>query len=117
MNKKNEQNEVEQYWHEQEPRVTKFFKYNFNNIDTITFDYETVKISPMGLFNVKGYINDDKLLWFIVSSGVGENNNFDGSVSCSVELGELIKKEYKYESKSVTEIEAEEAKQKEEQSK
>ena len=39
------------------PRVEKYFKYNFKNIDKVTI--ESLDKNPMGGFIMDGYVNDD----------------------------------------------------------
>lgn len=54
------------YMNKQKERIELFFKYNYNNIDSLTFT-ETKK-NPMGSLDFYGYFNSDK------------SNNFIGSV-------------------------------------
>lgn len=46
------------YMAKQEERIETFFKYNYNNIDSLTFT-ETKK-NPTGSLNFYGYFNNDK---------------------------------------------------------
>lgn len=46
------------YMTKQEERIETFFKYNYNNIDSLTFT-ETKK-NPTGSLNFYGYFNNDK---------------------------------------------------------
>ncbi len=56
----------------------------------------------MGIPYIKGYINDDKELWF--NASISTTENFEDKFSRSGELGKLIKDP----EKSVSEIEKEE---------
>ncbi|WP_139844065.1 hypothetical protein A5821_002529 [Enterococcus sp. 7F3_DIV0205] len=53
------------YMNKQKKRIELFFKYNYNNIDSITFT-ETKK-TPMGSLDFYGYFNSDKSNRFIGS--------------------------------------------------
>lgn len=89
---------------EQKPRIEKFLAYNFNNIDSITLT--GTHTNPTGITHIEGYINDNKKLWIdapmdsksgveIVDTATELNNNY-------------LKKEFLYEGKTVSGIEAEE---------
>ncbi|MED1093838.1 DUF1433 domain-containing protein [Bacillus paramycoides] len=90
----------EKFWKAQEVRVEKYIRYNIQDVKSITFIEH--KISPMGVPHIKGYINDNRELWF--DAGLDDNDIFDRKLGCSGELGKLIKKP----EKSVSEIEKEE---------
>ncbi|PFY97482.1 hypothetical protein COL60_30440 [Bacillus pseudomycoides] len=62
------------------------------------------KISPMGVPHIKGYINDNRELWF--DAGLDDNDTFKRKLGRSGELGKLIKKP----GKSVSEIKKEKKK-------
>ncbi|CAG9611961.1 hypothetical protein BACCIP111899_01133 [Bacillus rhizoplanae] len=97
----------EQFWKEQEVRVEKYIHYNVKDVQSITFTEQS--ISPMGVPKLKGYINNDKELWFIAN--ISTTKNFEDNFSSS---GELYDKYTKKPEKSVSEIEKEEKKQKQE---
>ncbi|PQZ45959.1 hypothetical protein CQZ94_29435 [Bacillus sp. MYb209] len=90
----------EKFWKAQEVRVEKYIRYNIQDVKSITFIEH--KISPMGVPHIKGYINDNRELWF--DAGLDDNDIFDRKLGCSGELGKLIKGP----EKSVSEIEKEE---------
>ncbi|MGG0759247.1 DUF1433 domain-containing protein [Bacillus paramycoides] len=96
----------EQFWKVQEARVEKYIHYNVKNVKSITFTEH--KVNPMGIPYIKGYINDDKELWF--NASISTTENFEDKFSRSGELRKLIKKP----EKSVSEIEKEEKEKKQE---
>ncbi|MGG0730973.1 DUF1433 domain-containing protein [Bacillus paramycoides] len=96
----------EQFWKRQEARVEKYIHYNVKNVKSITFTEH--KVNPMGVPYIKGYINDDKELWF--NASISTTENFEDKFSRSGELRKLIKKP----EKSVSEIEKEEKEKKQE---
>ncbi|HFK1749314.1 TPA: DUF1433 domain-containing protein [Bacillus cereus] len=96
----------EKFWKVQEARVEKYIHYNIKDVKSITFREH--KVSPMGVPHIRGYINGDKALWF--DAGIGTTENFEDDFGCSGELDKLIKKP----DKSVSEIEKEEKKKKQE---
>lgn len=100
-----EESEMNYYMKEQKPRIEKFLKYNYNNIDSVTLT--GTKKNPMGGFSIKGYINDDKSLTITVpTESIDTNIEYVDGLN-----GEFIDKNTKFSgenSKSVSEIEAEE---------
>ncbi|MGW5954878.1 DUF1433 domain-containing protein [Bacillus mycoides] len=90
----------EHFWKKQEARVEKYIHYNIENVESITFSDHSV--SPMGVPQLKGYINNNKKLWFI--GHISNTKNFEDHFGRSGELGKLIKDP----EKSVSEIEKEE---------
>ncbi|SFJ31123.1 Protein of unknown function [Bacillus sp. 71mf] len=96
----------EQFWKVQEARVEMYIHYNVKDVKSITFTKR--EISPMGIPHIKGYINNDKELWFLAS--ISTTENFEDKFSRSGELGKLIKKP----EKPVSEIEKEEKEKKQE---
>ncbi|MCX2827804.1 DUF1433 domain-containing protein [Bacillus pseudomycoides] len=96
----NQKEKEEKVWKAQEARVEKYIRYNIQDVKSITFIEH--KISPMGVPHIKGYINDNRELWF--DAGLDDNDTFDRKLGRSGELGKLIKKP----EKSVSEIEKEE---------
>ncbi|PHE53633.1 DUF1433 domain-containing protein [Bacillus pseudomycoides] len=96
----NQKEKEEKVWKAQEARVEKYIRYNIQDVKSITFIEH--KISPMGVPHIKGYINDNRELWF--DAGLDDNDTFDRKLGRSGELGKLIKKP----EKSVSKIEKEE---------
>lgn len=47
---------------EEKPRIEKYLKYNYENIDTVTITH--VKYNPTGIPHLRGYVNGDKELAF-----------------------------------------------------
>jgi hypothetical protein len=101
------QKEIEEkFWKVQEVRVEKYIRYNIQDVKSIPFTEH--KVNPMGIPYIKGYINDDKELWF--NASISTTENFEDKFSRSGELGKLIKDP----EKSVSEIEKEEKEKKQE---
>ncbi|EPH4373233.1 DUF1433 domain-containing protein [Listeria monocytogenes] len=98
-NKHQENVERETFLKEESPRIEQFLKYNYSNINKVTFTH--VKVSPMGIPYIEGYINDDKELAF--SASIFEDH-FERSISIPKQVGEWSKYEV---DKSVTEIQQE----------
>ncbi|MBJ8119373.1 MULTISPECIES: DUF1433 domain-containing protein [Bacillus] len=96
----------ERFWKVQEARIEKYIHYNIKDVKSITFIEH--KISPMGVPHIKGYINDNRELWF--DAGLDDNDTFERKLGRSGELGKLIKDP----EKSVSEIEKEEKEKKQE---
>ena len=96
----------EKFWKVQEARIEKYIHYNIQDVKSITFIEH--KISPMGVPHIKGYINDNRELWF--DAGLDDNDTFERKLGRSGELGKLIKDP----EKSVSEIEKEEKEKKKE---
>ncbi|MGY3778610.1 DUF1433 domain-containing protein [Isobaculum melis] len=105
--KEYEQQKIEQkFWDEQKVRIEKFIRYNFNDIESITFT-ETRK-TPMSV-GIYGYVNgDEKKLYFIAPIYNGEDK-FDTGLTTASKLGELAKNTSRFF--SVTEIEELESEQ------
>ncbi|MES9797124.1 DUF1433 domain-containing protein [Bacillus toyonensis] len=96
----------ERFWKVQEARIEKYIHYNIQDVKSITFIEHDV--SPMGVPHIKGYINDNRELWF--DAGLDDNDIFERKLGRSGELGKLIKDP----EKSVSEIEKEEKEKKQE---
>ncbi|MGH1287017.1 DUF1433 domain-containing protein [Bacillus toyonensis] len=96
----NKKEQEEKFWKIQESRIEKYIHYNIENVESITFSNHSV--SPMGVPQLKGYINNNKELWFI--GHISNTKNFEDHFGRSGELGKLIKNP----EKSVSEIEKEE---------
>ncbi len=106
MSNKKEETE---YIQAQKPRIEKYLKYNYNGIQTVTYEKETTT-TPMGGLHIQGYVNNDKNLYF--SATMFPPENFEAGASPSKDLDKMKKEEYKYQTKLVSEIEAEEKTQK-----
>ncbi len=106
MSNKKAENE---YIETQKPRIEKYLKYNYNGIETITYSEEHFK-TPMGSLDIDGYVNNDKDLYF--SATTYPPQDFEAGASPSKDLDKMRKEEYKYQTKLVSEIEAEEKTQK-----
>jgi hypothetical protein len=65
------------YMEKQKDRIELFFKYNYDNIDSLTFT-ETKK-NPMGSLDFYGYFNSDKTNSFI-GSVMPYQKEFEGNV-------------------------------------
>ncbi|MBC1920350.1 DUF1433 domain-containing protein [Listeria booriae] len=105
MKYQNDKQKEQAFWDEQKPRIELFFKYNFNDITSVTFDDDSQVVNPTGVPHMSGYLNGDKSLWFDAS--VGNGQQFE-SASYPKEVAAYIKKEYRVSPKKVSEIEAEE---------
>lgn len=98
---------------EQKPRIEKYLKYTYNNINNITLT--GTYTNPTGVIHIEGYVNNNKKLW--IDAGVSGKNGVE-VVNTSEELdNDYLKKEFLYKSKNVTEIEAEEKAKKKERDK
>ena len=72
-----EKKKIDEYVERQKPRIEKYLKYNYDNIDSITIT-GTSK-NPMGGFSIKGYINDDKNLTILAKASLDSDiENVDG---------------------------------------
>ena len=96
----------EKFWREQEARIEKYIHYNLRDVESIKFTER--KVNPMGVPSIKGYINNDKELWF--SASISTTENFEDKFSSS---GKLYDEYTKQPEKSVSEIEKEEKEKKE----
>ncbi|MBC6164643.1 DUF1433 domain-containing protein [Listeria booriae] len=106
MKYQNDKREETAFWDEQKPRIEKFITYNFNGITSITFDDDSATVNPTGVPHLKGYLNGDKSLSF--DAAVGGSGKFETGISFSEGVQAYMKKEYKLNPRSVSEIEAEE---------
>ncbi|MDT0050174.1 DUF1433 domain-containing protein [Listeria cossartiae subsp. cayugensis] len=85
---------------EESPRIEKYLKYNYNNIENVTFT--KADFTGMGTPYIEGYINGDKDLYFTTSI---YNNHFEKNVGMPLEIYEWAK--YPVD-KTVTEIQQQE---------
>ncbi|MGX7418261.1 DUF1433 domain-containing protein [Carnobacterium gallinarum] len=83
------------------PRIEKYLKYNYEGIETITF--EKVIVSPMGIPSINGYVNDDKEKTF---SADIYDQHFEGDIITS-NLTETDEN-FKNGAKNVSDIEKDE---------
>lgn len=100
-----EKQTVDNYVEKQIPRIEKFLKYNYNNIESVTIT--GTKTNPMGGFFINGYINNDENLTIYAEGSVGTDIEYVSGIP-----GDFYDKNKKEElggkSKSVSEIEEEE---------
>ncbi|MFC0233895.1 DUF1433 domain-containing protein [Vagococcus entomophilus] len=76
--KKSEQ-KVEAFWETQKPRVEKFIRYNYTDVNSITFT--KITNSPLGTA-LHGFINNDKKLNFFVSVSLASGEiKFEDDIS------------------------------------
>ncbi|EAC3452246.1 hypothetical protein BJM51_12605 [Listeria monocytogenes] len=94
------QEAADQFLKEEAPRIEKYLKYNYNNIENVTFT--KVDYTGMGTPYIEGYVNGDKDLYFTTSI---YNNHFEKNVGMPIEMYEWAK--YPVD-KTVTEIQQEE---------
>ncbi|MGX7412903.1 DUF1433 domain-containing protein [Enterococcus caccae] len=97
-----EESEMNYYMKEQKPRIEKFLKYHYNNIDSVTLT--GTQKNPMGGFFIQGYINGDENLSISVQGEVGTNIEYVDGLNIDFDK----KNNKSNNNKSVSEIEAEE---------
>ncbi|ELU8150298.1 DUF1433 domain-containing protein [Listeria monocytogenes] len=85
---------------EESPRIEQFLKYNYRNINKVTFTH--VKVSPMAIPYIEGYVNDDESLFFCATI---YDEHFENSVSVPEDVRIWRKNEV---NKTVSEIQQEE---------
>jgi len=92
----------------EKPRIEKYLKYNYENIETVTF--EKVTKSSMGVPHIEGYVNNNKDMSF--DAGVYDKH-FEAALDSTGDVP-LTRTDYaiKFGDKSVSEIEKEEVEQK-----
>ncbi|WP_221633683.1 DUF1433 domain-containing protein [Listeria innocua] len=101
--KKHQENvEKEAFLKEEAPRIEQFLKYNYNNINKLSFTH--VKVSPMGIPYIEGFINNDENLFF---SATIYDEHFENSISIPEDVSNWRKNEI---NKTVSEIQQEENK-------
>lgn len=99
--KKHQENiEKEAFLKEEAPRIEQFLKYNYNNINKLSFTH--VKVSPMGIPYIEGFINNDENLFF---SATIYDEHFENSISIPEDVSNWRKNEI---NKTVSEIQQEE---------
>ena len=88
---------LHQHYEEQHQEMVAFVKENrhllddyFSKADTVTIEYDKLKLNPMGGVDVQGYLNNDPKLDFWLNL----NEDFDrpsvGSVTCAPEAEKYI---------------------------
>ncbi|EAC5234505.1 DUF1433 domain-containing protein [Listeria monocytogenes] len=102
MKKHQESIEKEAFLKEEAPRIEQFLKYNYNNINKLSFTH--VKVSPMGIPYIEGFINNDENLFF---SATIYDEHFENSISIPEDVSNWRKNEI---NKTVSEIQQEENK-------
>ncbi|MFC0233897.1 DUF1433 domain-containing protein [Vagococcus entomophilus] len=86
---KDSEQKIANFWETQKPRVEKFIKYNFKNINSIT--YTNIEKTPFSTVQ-NGYINNDKNLYFDVSVSIGTGEKeFESNISHSGNLDSYVK--------------------------
>ncbi|MBF2460861.1 DUF1433 domain-containing protein [Listeria welshimeri] len=100
MQNHEKQEAKQQFLSEESPRIEKYLKYNYKNIDNVTFT--NVSVTGMGTPYIEGYVNGDKDL-YITASIYGKH--FEENVGMPIEMYEWAKY---HTDKSVSEIEKEE---------
>ncbi|MGY3779245.1 DUF1433 domain-containing protein [Isobaculum melis] len=91
-NKEQKQQKTEQiFWSEQKIRIEKFIKYNFNDIETVTFT-ETYK-TPMSV-GIHGYVNNDEENLYFSATIYNEQDTFEADITVHPELDKLSKEPY-----------------------
>ncbi|WP_221636018.1 DUF1433 domain-containing protein [Listeria cossartiae] len=99
--KKHQENvEREAFLKEESPRIEQFLKYNYNNINKLNFTH--VKVSPMGITYIEGFINNDENLFF---SATIYDEHFENSISVPEDVSNWRKNEI---NKTVSEIQQQE---------
>lgn len=97
-----EKQKINTYVETQKPRIEKFLKYHYNNIETVTIT--GTKKNPMGGFSIEGYINDDKDLYISTRGELGTDIEYVSGLSYDFDQ----KYNKSNNNKSVSEIEEEE---------
>ncbi|MGY3779244.1 DUF1433 domain-containing protein [Isobaculum melis] len=106
-NQEVEQQKIEQiFWDEQKVRIEEYIKYNFNDIESITFT-KTDK-TPMSV-GIHGYVNGDEKKLYFIAPIYNEEDKFDTDLTTVSKLGKLAKNISHFF--SVTEIEELESEQ------
>ncbi|ARM71654.1 putative secreted protein [Listeria monocytogenes] len=100
MQNHEKQEAEQQFLSEESPRIEKYLKYNYKNIENVTFT--NVDVTGMGTPYIEGYVNGDKDL-YITASIYGKH--FEKNVGMPIKMYEWAKFST---DKSVSEIEKEE---------
>jgi len=96
-----EKSEMEFYMKEQKPRIEKFLKYNYNNIESVTLT--GTKKNPMGGFSIKGYVNENKNFKISVPASLESNIEYVNGLA-----DPFFEENYKFpgqDTKTISEIE------------
>ncbi|WP_167630545.1 DUF1433 domain-containing protein [Listeria valentina] len=89
---------------EQKPRIEKFLKYNYNNIESITLT--KTYTNPTGVVHIEGYLNNNEKLK--IDAPLDGINGVEVVDTPTIFDDKYSKPGYEYKSKNVTDIEAEE---------
>ncbi|UBH08274.1 DUF1433 domain-containing protein [Macrococcus armenti] len=104
--------EKELYYKEQQERITLYLKYNTKEPNTIkNVDFTKAEVGPMGDVVFDGYINGNKKDDFSAFSSPEDNFQFEGDLTLSEGLAQLLKPAHQL--KSFEEIEKEVKQEKE----
>ncbi|PTI49200.1 hypothetical protein BU111_12285, partial [Staphylococcus xylosus] len=71
-------NTEEHYIDAQKKRLDLFFQSNLNNYENSSID--SIQKTPMGSIEIKGYINDNKKLYFSIKLNKETNYQFNGDI-------------------------------------
>ncbi|MBC1531082.1 DUF1433 domain-containing protein [Listeria booriae] len=91
-------------WDKQKPRIEKFYKYNYQRVESITFGKSYTFPNKTNV--IEGYINNDKDLSF--KAYVDPGTNFESEGTVSKDLSKLLKPEFQSKVMSVTDIQKKE---------
>ncbi|KGL38140.1 hypothetical protein BMT55_09795 [Listeria newyorkensis] len=80
------EDELERLVSVEKPRIEKYFKYNFTGVNKVTVT--GAEIHPTGIPHIKGYVNDDKDLYF---NAAIHKDHFEGDLSIPYGLEEMQK--------------------------
>ncbi|MBC1490197.1 DUF1433 domain-containing protein [Listeria sp. FSL L7-1509] len=89
---------------EQKPRIEKFLKYNYNNIESITLT--KTYTNPTGIVHIEGYLNNNEKLK--IDAPLDGINGVEVVNTPTIFDDKYSKPQFKYEGKTVSGIEAEE---------
>ncbi|MGM0094818.1 hypothetical protein IGJ40_002779 [Enterococcus sp. DIV0418] len=89
---------------EQKPRIEKFLKYNYNNIESITLT--KTYTNPTGVVHIEGYLNNNEKLK--IDAPLDGLNGVEVVDTPTIFDDKYSKPQFKYEGKTVSGIEAEE---------
>ena len=82
-------NEKDRYIEVQKNRIDLYFKYNLKNYHSLTI--KDVDKNPMGDYLIKGYVNNNKELYFTATMNETSDYQFDNQMSMSENLSNMFK--------------------------
>ncbi|WP_199190671.1 DUF1310 family protein [Staphylococcus xylosus] len=95
-------NTEEHYIDAQKKRLDLFFQSNLNNYENSSID--SIQKTPMGSIEIKGYINNNKKLYFSIKLNKETNYQFNGDIGQSKNLTEKYKKTFSDKQKTPSEL-------------